>query len=149
MNENEEKQFRRNRQWTSFKAQVFTALSMATFIGLLGKIVPQFVDLLGSPDNLSTALTAAAANPLPAIAIAATLAVGVAITYVAQHEWTDLKVMEDEHLAKRNAECNALEKAKAKSAEKMVSVEYEHNCRSDGQSWQQAVANKPELIVNR
>ena len=149
MNTIEEEKFRKRRQWTSFKASVYSALSHASFIGLLGMVVQQAVETASAPGGFSAALSTLATNPLPMLVVGAAMAAGVLFSYIAQNEWTDLKVMEDDHLAQRNAECNALEKAKAKPAEKTASPEHEQNCRADGKKWVDNIPANQNLVAAR
>lgn len=133
----EEKDFWRNRQWTSFKAAILSALSTATFIGVLAKLVTMAVEAAGVGENAATA-AATFSSPFTMGVIGVALAAGAAFTYFAQNEWTDLKVLEDDHLAKRNAQCHAQEKAKAQAI--VTHIEHEVPGRSDGKSWSQAVS---------
>lgn len=131
-----EEDFRKKRKMISFKAQVYTGLSTATFFGVLGLLVTTAVKALGTG---AAAVEAAAlfANPLALGAVGVALAAGVAFTWLAQEQWTDMKVIEDDHLAKRSAEC-----LQGHSQEKSQTVEHEQNCRADGKNWTQVVSQQ-------
>jgi len=149
MDNTEQREFHKERQWTSFKAQVLTALSTATFFGVLMKLVGTAFEAAGSG---ATALQAAEmfADPMVLGFTAVALAAGTAFTYMAQHQWTDLRIMEDDHLAKRNAECQAVQVAQSKAHE--VACEHEQNQRSDGKTWVAASTIKqaqPQLVAQR
>lgn len=148
--EMDENDFRKKRQWTSFKAQVYTALSTATFFSVLTTLVTSAVKAVAfssSTASTAVALSSGAASAAvattemlmfgvaPVALMGAAIAVGVGFTYMAQHEWTDLKVMEDDHLAKRNAECMHV----SQDVEKPHGMEHEQNCRADGKQWAQVV----------
>jgi len=156
----EEKDFHSKRQWTSFKAQVLTALSTATFFGVLAKIVTAAVDMAAASSAAVATTTSGAAvattsagllaNPVTLAVLGGALVAGTVFTYMAQHEWTDLKVLEDDHLAKRNAECNAIAKAEAKAQEACCAKDHDEHQRADGQRWTDvARASQPSLAASR
>jgi hypothetical protein len=142
--EKEEADFRRKRQWTSFKAQVFTGLSTATFLGVIANIVGTMIAAVG-PTSKALDAALALGDPATIAIMGAALAAGTVFTYMAQNEWTDMRILEDNHLAKRNAQCMQ----QSQAVEKGCAVEYEQNCRADGKQWTQAVQAKPELVVSR
>ena len=120
--------FRSKRKATSFKAQLYTGLSTATFFGVLGLVVTTGVKALAA----DVAAAALFANPLALGAIGVALAAGVAFTWLAQEQWTEMRVLEDEHLAHRNAEC-------MKEREVSRGHEHDQNVRADGKQWTQVV----------
>jgi hypothetical protein len=136
--QHDEDEFRQKRKTTSFKAQLYTGLSTATFFGVLGLLVTTGVKALGAG---AAAVEAAAlfTNPLALGAIGVALAAGVAFTWLAQEQWTEMRVVEDEHLAKRNAEC-----MKERTPSKSQSQEYEQNCRADGKEWAHVVKHQSQ-----
>lgn len=133
-----EAKFRKDRQHVSFKAQMFTALSTATFFGVLGTMVTSAVKAFGVGAGAAEA-AALMTSPLPLAVMGVAVAAGIAFTYIAQKQWTDLRVLEDDHLARRNAEC--LEK-EAHMQGKSAIVEFDQNQRADGKEWAQVVAAK-------
>lgn len=137
----EEAEFRRKRQWTSFKAQVYTGLSTATFFSVLVAVVSSAITAVSA--SATAANAAAMFGPAPLALAGAALVAGTIFTYLAQNEWTDMRVLEDDHLAKRNAECM---QQKSQSPEKGCAVEYEQNCRPDGKQWAQVVETQKAQV---
>jgi len=136
----EDAKFRRESKWLAFKGSLYSALSTATFFGVLGKLVMTAVDAFsGNPDIAAKAISSIG-SPLSLGVMAGALAIGAVFTYMAQNEWTELKCIQDEHLAQRNAECNALEKAKAKALEQTCAIEHPQNQRADNKQWTQVVS---------
>jgi hypothetical protein len=129
----QDKEFRTERQWSSFKGTLFSSLSQASFIGVLGMLVKITLDSIA--DKVSPIFS----NPYALTAMGGFMAAGVAFTYFAQKEWTDVKYLEDNQLAHKNAECMQLEKAKAKAQEL---AEHPEHARSDGKPWLEVVAGK-------
>ena len=141
----EEEQFRKKSQWLSFKGSLYGALSSATFIGVAGKLVMTAVDAVSAGEG-ATAAIATLSNPVTMGLMAAALVAGVAFTYMSQNEWVDLKYIQDDHLAKRNAEC--LQKSPGQVVSKSCEVVYEQNQRADGKKWVDAARSQQQHAVS-
>lgn len=77
------------------------------------------------------------------------LALGAAATYMSQRAATELRVLQDDHLARQNAKC--LGKEPELSAAGLIhTCEYPENQRSDGKTWEHTVAQaQSEAIQQR
>lgn len=136
-------EFRKKRQWVSFKAQIYSALSNATFVGVLMGGVGLLIAAASPGEAAQTALETLK-SPLALSVMGGALAIGASLMYMGGHEWTELKMLEDDHLARRNAQCLQQEREIAKEVAKEQVVEYEQNKRPDGQQWAQVVDAQKE-----
>lgn len=162
----EEQQFRDDSMRHSFKGSLYNALSGAAFIGVLVKLSNLLIDTFSPDAEVSkVAVDTFTHSPGGMAAMAGMMAVGTAFTYFAQKEWTELKCIQDERLARKNAEMmsmqHELEMEKAQAVARGVAQEVkaevkagveearEHGCqehypqneRSDGKSWQAVIAS--------
>ncbi len=69
-------------------------------------------------------------------------AAGLAFTYMAQREATELRVLQDEHLAQQNA--HQMGKGKAPELAVAQTIEYPENQRADGQKWEIVMASRAQ-----
>ncbi len=137
----QEEKYRLQSRWFSFTSQTWGALGMATFFGALMTIAMGVVALaMGTPAMLGGLLTPSA--PLLSIsglaALGGLLGFGAIATYMSQREATELRIVQDEHMAQQQAKCMNKDKAPA------VEVEYQQNRRKDGRKWGDVVMNQTE-----
>ncbi|WP_425400192.1 hypothetical protein [Aeoliella sp.] len=124
-----ESTFRKKNQWHSFKAAAYGALGMAAYMGAFMTLANGLIGVAGG-----TAVAASIFSPLPLLAIAALVVVGTASTYMSQQEQTELKVIQDEHLAQQNAR-ELRNNGHALGNDIQADVG-----RRDGRSWQEVVS---------
>lgn len=147
-----EQEFRSKSQSYSFAAKAWGGLAGASFFGALMALSSALVSVasaisMGSAAaaaNPMMAATMAVLNPLPLAVLGGLAAFGLVATHMSNRAETELKILNDEHQAQVNAKCMAQGKGKVQEAQ----VEYEQNCRADGQKWAD-VTKKPELVVSR
>ena len=72
---------------------------------------------------------------------------GIACTFLAQREWTELKELQDDRLARKNADCLAKQNSQGLSisAQPHCGMEFGQNQRADGKTWEQAVAKQNSI----
>jgi len=143
-NEQREADFQAKNQWHSFKNAVYGGIGQASFFGVLMAVGGAVVSAAAGVPQSVALLTGLVSGPLPLLAVGAMMAVGAAFTYMSQREATIMKSLQDTHLAEETAMCNAAGHGKVKG----VQVEYEQNQRSDGKTWNQAIAanqNQPAI----
>jgi len=149
-----EKKFRDKNLWHSFMQAAYGALGGASFFGALMVVSQGLIGLAAKHGGIATALGPQAAanatasafivtNALPLAAIGGLIAVGLAFTYMSQREGTELKVIQDEHLAQQtelqHAKCRALEQ----------NIVYAQNQRADGKQWQEVLSRSQPQVVTR
>lgn len=131
-----EEKFRKDNLWHSFLGAMYGAIGGASFFGVLNNLVGMAIQGGGGFAKMG--------EPTTMLLVGGLSAVGIAATYLAQREFTYLKVISDDHLAHRNAICMAEgrshEVAQQVSAEK-AHEHHEHpqNQRGDGKQWRQVV----------
>lgn len=135
-----ENDFRKKRLWTSFKATLYTAMSTAAFTGVLIKMANLAVDAV---QKSGVEAVETLNNPLTYAVIGGLAAVGTAVTYLAQIEWTEMQCLNDDHLARKNAA--ALEHQRTPVHEAIHSTVMEHldkaqNKERDGGKWEKYLA---------
>jgi hypothetical protein len=137
----QEEKYRKESRWLAFKSQTWGALGMASFFAALGTLANGLMGFaaktagvkgLGMIEGAAGMIT----SPATLAVMGGLVAVGVACNYMSQHESTELRIIQDEHMAQQQAKCMKQEKAPA------VEVEHEQNCRADGKSWSDVVANQ-------
>lgn len=134
-----EVEFRKKNQWYSFTGHLYSALGGAAFIGLLATVVKGLVSLAAATPGTAAATEAAAffgAGPLALMG--GLMAAGAASIYMAQKQFTELKMIGDEHLAVQNAK--KLMQPNVQVAAGVI--HHPQNERSDGKKWQDVVATR-------
>jgi len=145
-NEQREADFQAKNQWHSFKGAVYGGIGQASFFGVLMALGSAVVAAAAGIPSGTALLGGLVAGPLPLIAVGAMMAAGAVFTYMGQREATIIKSLQDTHLAEETAMCTAPGHGKEKCAQ----VEYEQNQRSDGKTWNQALAaNQNQPAINR
>ena len=145
----QEEKFRQESRWLSFKSQAWGALGMATFFGALMTIAMGIVSVaMGTPAILENGMITPSAPLLSVSGIAALgglLGFGAAATYMSQRDATELRIVQDEHMAQQQAKCMKQDKSP------VIAIEHEQNCRADGKKWGDIVANQnqPQHVTAR
>lgn len=125
-----EKEFRKKNLWHSFLTAAYGALGMAAYMGSLATLANGIVGIASG-----TATAAAVFAPLPLLAIGGLALLGTVSTYLSQYEATEVRVLQDEHLAQQNAKSLVPNLG----LEQATIPEYEQNRRADGRRWQDAL----------
>lgn len=130
-----ERDFRKKNLWVSFKGYLYQALGGACFIGLLTQVTSGLVKAVAGEAGAAAMFGAG-----PVGVMIGLMAAGVACLYMAQKEFTDLRCIQDEHLAHQNAlQLNGNGHVKAHAQE------FTNPGRGDGKSWEQvALAQKAQ-----
>jgi hypothetical protein len=135
-------EFRKERVWTSFKAVLYSGLSAACFLGVINKLVDTAVKAVETGG-------ASFSSPLALGVMGGFMAVGTLFTYLAQREWTDVKCIEDERLARKNAECMGKTPVLPALPEHGADVSQEfEGKRADGKSWLQVVVQHANDVAS-
>lgn len=139
-----EKAFRKKNEWHSFTTAAYGALGMASFFGALSVLANGLIGLaakkaavqgLGMMEGMAGIVT----NVAPMAVIGGLVAAGLAFTYMAQREATELRCLQDEHLAQQNAK--EMGHGKAPQVEMQQNQpEYPDQCRKDGKTWDEYLA---------
>jgi len=148
-----EKEFRNKNLWHSFMQAAYGALGGASFFGALMVIAQGVMGLAATAGGIATLGANAAAaqtasaflvtNPITLAAIGGLIAAGLAFTYMSQREGTELKVLQDEHLAQQTAIQHSMGRAPS------LNIEHEQNQRADGKQWQEVVHGAPSQNLTR
>lgn len=132
-----EKEFRKQNLWYSFTTAAFNAFGMAAFFGVLATVTQNVIQVAAGAET-----AAAIFSPVPLLAIGALMAIGVAATYMSQREATELKCIQDEHLAHQNAKKLSPELGMSRTQP----AEYSQNQRADGKTWQETTGRgQPQI----
>lgn len=148
-----ETQFTRENTWRTFKMTLFAALSGATFIAALGVLAQK---IIGAAEGIGTTTASGTSmstsvipstfvgslftNPLLTIPLLlGMIVVGVVAAYVSTSEGTEIKRLQDDRLARKNAQ----EQQRCQSRNKSNDIEYSHNQRADGKAWCETLVNQP------
>ena len=139
-------EFRKKNLWHSFNSSIYGAVGTAAFIGLLGKIVQSLVDTAAS--HTAAAGTAAASTGsifalAPMLVMGGLMALGTFCVYMSQKEYTELRCLGDEHLARATAREKAQNLFQAPVVQQ--TVEHDQNTRADGQRWADVVRPNTQL----
>lgn len=133
-----EKKFTEENTWRNFKMSLFGAISGATFFGLLANVAGMLLTAVGGGD--------VAFQPFASTAVMAGLAtVGVAAAYLGVREGTEIKKLQDEHLARKHALAQELCKTQGICNQ----PEYPEQQRGDGKSWQQTVTDQSPTQIGQ
>lgn len=154
----EDKAFRRKNIWHSFLAAMYSIVGGAATYGLLNNLVASVAHpaaVVGGAVTTGAAATGTLGILLsPAVLIPAFIIGGIICTYLAQKEYTELRCLQDDNLARRNAVHMATYSPQKDSQQKevpqpiSVNAEYHQNQRSDGKSWEDVVmANARQVII--
>ncbi len=135
-----EAQFLTRNRALSFKSAVWGSLGMATFFGALMTISAGLISIAsGIPaitaGGMPTASAALLGGPIPLLVLGGLIAFGAFATYISQHYATEMRILQDEHMAEQQAKC--MQQGTSQS----VSVAHENPGRADGKTWREAVAN--------
>ena len=141
-NDPAELEFRNKNLHFSFTNSLYSAFGNAAFIGLLGTLVKAAVDV-------SAGVSAASAlfAPVPLLVMGGLMAVGTFCIYMSQKEYTELRCLGDQHLARATAKEKVKQLYLAKNVEPSAEVEHEGNCRADGKQWAQVV--RQDMVPSR
>jgi hypothetical protein len=125
----DDSEFRKQRTRSTFKAVLFGGIATASFFGVMGKLVTDVPSLL---------------------IMGGVMAVGAVFTFLAQHEWTNTKILEDDHLARKNAQCMGHEVSHSHQVENptlqhgQAQNNDHHHQRADGKKWAQVVSDQQQ-----
>lgn len=155
----EEQEFRKKNQWHSFAASAWGALGAASFFAALGTLASGMISVAaGVPTTVAGGMITPSmfvlGGPLPYAVMGGLLALGAAATYMSQSEATELRVLQDEHMAKQQAQCMGVAQGKGLNQEQAQAVcgadkEFSQNQRADGKQWQQVVTAQAQEAVAR
>lgn len=125
-----EQRFRKDSQWYSFTGSLYQAVGGAAFFGLLATVANAVV-------KVAAGATAEAAifAPLPLAVMGGMMAIGTLAIYMSQSAYTELRCLNDEHLAYQNAKQLMNQQSPAHEQE----VLHEQNVRADGKKWSHVV----------
>ncbi len=142
------KKYRKESVWHMFTGSFLSAIGSAAFFGILAKTTDILVQTFGTQAKLSGS-GAETFGLETGLVMGSLMAVGIAAMYVAQHEWTELKYIQDEWLAKKNAECLSKQRQQetaltAPAIEQNIEMEHPTPCRKDGKTWEAAMAERAQ-----
>ena len=135
-----EKDFRKKNLWHSFMQGTYGALSIAAYMGALGTLATGLITAAttaSAPVVAGVAVAGSIFAPLPMLVIGGLLAVGTICSYMSQVEGTELKCLQDEHMAQQNA----MKLTPGLAVSQSASVDHPKNQRADGKKWQEVVSN--------
>ena len=139
MSTHTEEEFQSTSRWMSFKGALFSAAGGASLFGVLNTVASK---ALGVATGAITGEDATSLlEPTALATVGGLVGVGATSIFMAQDQYTQLKSLQDTHLAEENAKCmhqnqgvDVPEKAQA------CAQEHPQNCRADGKKWTQVVA---------
>jgi hypothetical protein len=141
----DDSEFRKQRTRSTFKAVLFGGIATASFFGVMGKLVDLGVKAVKDAGALETL------TDVPSLLImGGVMAVGAVFTFLAQHEWTNTKILEDDHLARKNAQCMGHEVSHSHQVENptlqhgQAQNNDHHHQRADGKKWAQVVSDQQQ-----
>lgn len=126
-----EKEFRKKNLWYSFTSAFYGAFGGAAFFGLLATVVGTLVKVAAGGAPAAEAALLFGATPV--LVMAGLMAVGTLCVYMSQRESTELRCIQDEHLAYQNAK----KLAKQPAPQQEQGLEQAPVGRKDGKSWEQ------------
>lgn len=152
----EDKEYRKRRQWHSFMAALYGAVSGAAFIGVLTNLVGMAINGIKAAGEGTTTVSSliktafdvdVSAGVVTAVIMGGLAVIGMTCTYLAQHQWTELNILDADRLARKQAECLGKQNSHDAPAHSCA-VEHEHHHRRDGKSWEQAVRSGQPLSAH-
>lgn len=139
-----EGQYRSETTTHRFRAALFTTIAGGASFGFFTSI-PSLIGLIG---EFSKAVTSASFIPLAlqCVTMVAVAALAVVSTYYAQSEFSELRVLEDEHLARKNAEYQ-MQRQNTRDRDPDVGFKFPESDqpdkkRADGKTWAQHITEK-------
>lgn len=133
-----ENEFRKKNQSYSFSGFSWSAAGSAAFFGAAGTIA---TGLVGLATGVAGAAVTALTSGVGLLALGALIAVGLGCMYMSQKAFTELRVIQDEHMAKTQE--RALQHVHDVPVPTIVkSSEYEQNQRKDGKTWVQTTEGR-------
>lgn len=139
-----EKEFRKQNLWHSFKAALYGAIGGAAFLGLLTKITSMLVDYAAGE---TVAALHPANLPVTGLITGGLMTAGVLSTFMAQKEYTELRVLQDDHLAAKNAKMMNGRSQEPEHSHASHHAHYPQNQRRDGKEWTQVVRTEPIALA--
>ncbi len=147
-----ERRYRKDTTRHSFLGALYSAVGGAAFFSVLGGLINMAISGIAEAApgtaTLSSALTSAGMAVSPAVVTASVMIavtiIGAVSTYMAQEEFTEVKCLQDERLARKNAQC--MGEQRELTTPKSCAAEYEHNQRADNKKWQDVVKTHSDLM---
>jgi hypothetical protein len=149
-----ENEFRKKSQWFAFKSQTWGSLGMACFLGAVSTFAMGMIAIAaGIPAITAGGMITPAANILgggagwlwPNLVTAGLGCLGIGCTYLSQREATELRIIQDEHIAyQTNRQTNQNRSEGKELSAPEVAVQYEQNRRQDGKNWLDVVKQQQE-----
>ena len=142
-----EQSYRQNSQWHAFTAQAWGAFGTACFFGAISTLAMGLITIAaGIPAVPAARLQSAAASILggghgmllPNLVIGGLALFGVGCSYMSQKHATELRILQDEHMAYQTARCQDTYRSQSPEP-KAVAHSHAHPRRHDNRQWADVV----------